>query len=91
MDHDDRYVLIAFGRNLVLDVHLVDGDVAACRLSVRAEARLRDRLVLAADEEAALALDDERAGGAGSLVTLLRRGQTGRDSDDDPGCDDDGF
>ena len=60
MHHHDRHVLIAFHRDLILHVHLVDGDLAAGRRRIRAEPRLRNRLVLAAHEKASLFLDRER-------------------------------
>src|SRR5213075_1370902 len=60
--HHDRDVLIALHRNLILHVHLVDGDLAARGRRVRAEGGLRDGFGLAADEEAALLLNRERPG-----------------------------
>jgi hypothetical protein len=51
VDHHHRHVLIAFHRDLVLHVHLVDRHVAAIQA-----------LVLAADEKAALLFDRQWSG-----------------------------
>jgi len=69
--HHHGDVLVALHRDLVLHVHLVDGDLAGEGRRVRAEAGLGNRLVLAADEEAALLPDRERS----RLLRLRERGR----------------
>ena len=62
VNHDDGHVPVTALRNLILHVHLVDHDLAAAeRGSGRARGRLRQLLLLAADEETALARDRQRA------------------------------
>ncbi len=69
MHHDDRNVAIAILRNLVLHVHLVNGDIAAAESTAAPgrrvggrRGRLRQGFGLPADEEAPLFLEDERLG-----------------------------
>ena len=58
--HHDRYVTVAIGRNLILHVHLVDGDLATSRrASPSTLRRCGQRLLLASHEEAPLLRDHE--------------------------------
>ena len=60
VNHDDGHVPIAAHRDLILHVHLVDHDLAAAERGAGRRRRLRQLLLLAADEETALARDRQR-------------------------------
>ncbi len=59
MNHHYRQMPVAVRGNLVLHVHLVDGDIAAAEWRV-ASRRSGHGLYFSADEKAALTLDDQR-------------------------------